>query len=301
MKLVHLITPERVFLNLDAKTLRDAIRVLVPLVVPEKSAESRRCLITEVFEREGLASTIVGLGFAMPHARSGEVDELTIGVGVFPNGLEDKTPDGQPVKVVFLILEPKRITELYFKTLTGLARLGKTSNILQKLLASQTPEQFLSVIEETKIEITEKLVASDIAVFTEPVHPDMTLKHVADIFFKNKGIYMLPVVDSADNVIGVVRCSDLLQAAIPEYARMIGPLPFLSEFEPFDRFLSDENTLKVHTVMSEDYPEAEETASIIEVMTLLLHRKENALVLTRKGFYRGMVSLRDIITKVMRT
>jgi hypothetical protein len=36
-------------------------------------------------------------------------------------------------------------------------------------------------------------------------------------------------------------------------------------------------------------------------MTLLLHKKENALVLTRNGFYRGMVSLRDIITKVMRT
>ncbi len=301
MKLVHLISSERIFLNLEAKNLRDAIRVLVPLIAPEKPAKTNFSLTNEVLEREGLASTIVGLGFAIPHARSGEVDELTIGVGVFPNGLEDKTPDGQPVKVVFLILEPKRITELYFKTLTKLAKLAKIPEILKNLALSQNPEQFLSVIEATKIEITERLVAADIAVFTEPVHPMMTLKQVADIFFLKKGIQTLPVVDDADNVIGVVRCSDLLQAAIPEYARMIGYMPFLSEFEPFDRFLIEENTLKVYTVMSEDYPETEETASIFEVMSLLLYRKENALVLTRNGAYRGMVSLRDIITKVMRT
>jgi mannitol/fructose-specific phosphotransferase system IIA component (Ntr-type) len=301
MKLVHLILPERVFLNLEAKNLNEAIRALVPLVVPEKPAESKGCLICDVIEREGLASTMIGRGFAIPHARSEEVDELTIGVGVFPNGLEDKTPDGLPVSVVFLILEPKRITEFALKVLAGLAKMGNISNILQKLSASQNPEQFLAIIGETKTEITEKLVASDIAVFTEPILITKTLKQVADIFFKNKGIYTIPVVDGADYVLGVVRCSDLLQAAIPEYARMIGPLPFLSDFEPFDHFLTDENTLKVHSVMSEDYPEVEENASIIEVMTLLLHRKENALVLTRKGLYRGMVSLRDIITKVVRT
>ncbi|TET22432.1 MAG: CBS domain-containing protein [Candidatus Stahlbacteria bacterium] len=128
----------------------------------------------------------------------------------------------------------------------------------------------------------------------------MSVKQVADLFFRNETL-TLPVVDAEEKVVGVVRCVDLLGAAMPEYARMIGGLRFLSEFEPFDRFLHDEDRMPVDSVLTKDYIKVEEDASIVEVTSLLLHHKENALVVTKEGNYLGMVSLRDIITKVMRT
>lgn len=300
MKLVHLLQPERVFLNLKAANLEDAIRLLVPMVQKECTAEGKKCLTNEVLERERLVSTIVGRGFALPHARSEEVSELTVGLGVFPEGLDEPTPDNQSVKIVFLLLEPKRVSKLYLKTLGVLARLAMIEGIVDKLVAAGTPQELIEVIASTDLVVTERLTAGDISRRVEAVRIGMNLKQVADTFFKND-ILTLPVLDEKDKVVGIVRCSDLLQAALPEYARMIGGLRFLSEFEPFDRFLHEEDKVPVDSVMDSEYIEVEEDASIVEVTSLLLHHTENALVVNKEGNYLGMVSLRDIITKVMRT
>jgi len=300
VKLVHLIQPNRVFLNLEAKNLEEAIRLLVPLVVRDKPQVDQMRLIAEVLGRERLVSTIVGRGFALPHARSDEVSELTIGVGIFPEGLENPTPDGKPVKAVFLLLEPKRVSKLYLKTLGVLARLARMEGILSKLVSAKNPDQYIETIKETDLVVTERLCAGDIARSIEPARLGMSVKQVADLFFRNETL-SLGVVDEKDKVVGIVRCSDLLGAAMPEYARMIGGLRFLSEFEPFDRFLHEEDRMPVDSVMTRDFIQVEETASIVEVTSLLLHQKENALVVTKEASYLGMISLRDIITKVMRT
>lgn len=300
MKLVHLIQPKQVFLNLKAKTLEQAIGQLVPLIVRDNPQVDEKILIDEIMERERLASTIVGRGFALPHARSDQITELTIGMGTFPQGLSDTTPDNQPVNVVFILLEPKRVSKLYLKTLGVLARLARMEGILPKLVSAPQPSQFIQVIKETDLVVTERLCAGDISRSIEPARVKMTVKQVADLFFRNETM-SLAVVDDENKVLGVVRCSDLLQAAMPEYARMIGGLRFLSEFEPFDRFLHEEDKMPVDSVMSSEYVEVDEQASIVEVTSLLLHHHENALVVIKDGTYLGLISVRDIITKVMRT
>ncbi len=300
MKLVHLLHPKRIFLGLQADTLAQAIRMLVPMVAYEQPEVNQKRLAEQVLERERLVSTMVGRGFALPHARAEEVAELVVGVGVFPKGLRDVTPDSEAVKVIFLLLEPKRVSKLYLKTLGVLARLARMPGVLDKLTTPVTPEEFMRTIEETGLVVTERLCAGDIARYMEPVRLGMTLKQVADLFFRND-ILTLPVLDEKDRVIGAIRCSDLLHAAMPEYTKMIGGLRFLSEFEPFDRFLHEEDRMSVDSVMSREFVMVEEDASIVEVTSLLLHHKENALVVTKDGNYTGMVSLRDIITKVMRT
>jgi mannitol/fructose-specific phosphotransferase system IIA component (Ntr-type) len=300
MKLIHLLHPERVFLNLEAKSLEEVIRIMVPLVQKDCNAEGQRCLTEEVLERERLVSTIVGRGFALPHARSDEIPELTIGLGISPEGLKDPTPDGKPVRIVFLLLERKRVSKLYLKTLGVLARLAMTEGIEEKLARASSPEEVIEIIKQTDLEVTERLGAGDIAKRIEPVQLGMTLKQVADLFFRNEAL-TLPVVDKEERVVGIVRCSDLLGAAMPEYARMIGGLSFLSEFEPFDRFLHEEDKMSVESVMDTDFIGVDDTASIVEVTSLLLHHKENSLVVNKEGSYLGMVSIRYIITKVMRT
>ncbi|MBN2379878.1 PTS sugar transporter subunit IIA [candidate division WOR-3 bacterium] len=300
MKLVHLLEPSKVFPEMKAKNLEEAIRILVPQVQKDCSTEGRRCLIEEVLARERLVSTIVGHGFALPHARSDEVSELTIGLGVFPDGLDDPTPDNRPLKIVFLLLEPKRVSKLYLKTLGVLARLAHTEGVVEKMADAKSSEELITIIAETKLTVTERLTAGDIARRVDPVRLGMTLKQVADLFFRND-ILTLPVVDEDEKAVGVVRCSDLLGAAMPEYTRMIGGLSFLSEFEPFDRFLHEEDKMLVDKIYCDDFIQVDDNASIVEITSLLLHQQENALVVNKEGNYLGMVSIRYIITKVMRT
>ncbi|NLI97493.1 PTS transporter subunit EIIA [bacterium] len=300
MKLIHLIRPERVFCGLKATNLSEAIRLLVPRVLADRSEQSQKAIIDEVLEREKLVSTIAGRGIALPHARSNEISELVVGIGIFPDGLGDHTPDGEPLRIIFLLLEQKKVSKLYLKTLGVLARLALSEEIHVELASASSPSEVLNAIKKTNLLVTERLYAGDIARRVETLREDMNLKEAADLFFRNETL-TLPVLDAENEVVGILRCYDLLQAAMPEYARMIGDLRFISEFEPFDRFLQEEDKMPVSSVMVRDFAAADDSASIIEITSVLLHRSENALVVTKEGKYFGVVSLRDIITKVMRT
>lgn len=300
MKLIHLIRPERVFCGLKATNLSEAIRLLVPRVLADRSEQSQKAIIDEVLEREKLVSTIVGRGIALPHARSNEISELVVGIGIFPDGLGDHTPDGEPLRIIFLLLEQKKVSKLYLKTLGVLARLALSEEIHVELASASSPSEVLNAIKKTNLLVTERLYAGDIARRVETLREDMNLKEAADLFFRNETL-TLPVLDAENEVVGILRCYDLLQAAMPEYVRMIGDLRFISEFEPFDRFLQEEDKMPVSSVMVRDFAAADDSASIIEITSVLLHRSENALVVTKEGKYFGVVSLRDIITKVMRT
>jgi len=299
MKLVYLIDPGKVFPRLAAKNLREAIEVLVPLIQKDSPAKSQKRLVEEVLDRERLSSTALGRGVALPHVRSSEVTELVVGIGTFPDGLSDTTRDNKPLKVVFLIIEPKRVSKLYLKTLGVLAKLVRIKGVVEKIAGAMTAKDIIKIIEGTDLAITEKLGAGDISRYVEPVKCGMTLKEVADLFFIYDTL-TLPVLDDDNKVKGIVRCSDLLLAAMPEYARMLGDLRFLSEFEPFDRFLQEEDKRTADSIVSKNFVQAEEDASIVEITSLLLNHKENTVIITKEGVYTGIVSVRDIITNVMR-
>lgn len=299
MKLANLIKPQRIFCGLKARDLKEAIKLLVPLVASDYSKESQEKITAEVLERERLVSTIVGKGVAIPHARSTEVSKFVIGLGIFPEGLGDHTADNEPLKVLFLMLEQNRVTKLFLKSLGVISRLVLLDDNINKIAAASSSEEVIKVIEEANLDVAERLSSGDIARRVEPLRVGMNLKDAADLFFRNN-THTLPVLDEQDEVVGVLRASDLVNAALPEYAKMIGELHFLSEFEPFDRFLEQEDKMPVDSVMARNFHSVDEAAPIIEVASILVHHMETALVVKSEGRYWGMVSLRDVITKVMR-
>ncbi len=299
MKLVNLIKQERIFCGLKARDLKEAIKLLVPLVASDYSEESQKRITAEVLERERLVSTIVGRGVAIPHARSTEVTQFVIGIGIFPEGLGDHTVDNEPLKVIFLMLEQNRVTKLFMKSLGVISRLVLMDENIEKIAAASSPADVTNIIDAANLDVAERLSSGDIARRVEPLRLGMNLKDAADLFFRNN-THTLPVLDAQNEVVGILRASDLVNAALPEYAKMIGDLHFLSEFEPFDRFLEKEDEMLVDAVMTKNYYSVDEAAPIIEVASILVHHMETALVVKSEGLYWGMVSLRDVITKVMR-
>jgi PTS system nitrogen regulatory IIA component len=103
-------------------TASEAIEIAVG-ALPRLDDQARRHLLDEVLERERMASTALGHGFALPHPRkppSGLIDEATVSV-VFPEvPLDWAALDGEPVHTVFLLLSPS--APLHLQILSGVAR-----------------------------------------------------------------------------------------------------------------------------------------------------------------------------------
>ncbi len=147
MRLRDFLTPDGVRLDLDATTREAVLRDLVALLhVPDADADT---LHRVLLRREGIGSTGVGRGIAIPHCRSLVVDRVRLAFGRHPAGLDYAAIDGGPVHHFFLILAPPlEVSNLYLPILGRIAQFAKDATVPERLLQLQTPDDLLALLEE---------------------------------------------------------------------------------------------------------------------------------------------------------
>jgi PTS system fructose-specific IIA component/PTS system nitrogen regulatory IIA component len=87
------------------------------------SCEHGETVIAALAEREQLGTTGLGKGIAIPHLRTDAVDECVGAIGVAPEGIDFKSLDGSPTRLVFLVLSPSDRQQEHVAILSRLARL----------------------------------------------------------------------------------------------------------------------------------------------------------------------------------
>jgi mannitol/fructose-specific phosphotransferase system IIA component (Ntr-type) len=102
-----------------------------------------------LLRREGIGSTGVGRGIAIPHCRSLVVDRVRLAFGRHPTGLDYAAIDGRPVHHFFLILAPPlEISNLYLPILGRIAQFAKDLEVPDRLMQLQTPDDLLALLDE---------------------------------------------------------------------------------------------------------------------------------------------------------
>ena len=125
-------------------TASEAIEIAVR-ALPGLDDRARRQLLAEVLERERMASTGLGHGFALPHPRKppgGLIDEAMVSV-VFPDEpLDWAALDGEPVHTVFLLLSPSATVHL--QILSRLSFCLRQEDFIAFLKKPPQPEALIS-------------------------------------------------------------------------------------------------------------------------------------------------------------
>jgi len=94
--------------------------------------------------REAVLSTGIGNGIAIPHARCPVLRNLTMAVGTTSDPIEFDSLDGQPVRIVWMLAGPERMTGLHVRTLARISDLLRVARTRDELVASRNPAEFLS-------------------------------------------------------------------------------------------------------------------------------------------------------------
>jgi mannitol/fructose-specific phosphotransferase system IIA component (Ntr-type) len=147
MRLRDFLAPDAIRLDLDASTREDVLRQLVALLrVPQGDAET---ILRVLLRREGIGSTGVGRGIAIPHCRSLMVETVRLAFGRHPTGLDYAAIDGGPVHHFFLILAPPlEVSNLYLPILGRIAQFAKDADVPERLAQLQTPDDLLALLDE---------------------------------------------------------------------------------------------------------------------------------------------------------
>lgn len=132
--------------NLPAAERRATIRHLMDkmkAVNPELDAEAA---FEAVWERELKFASAVGHGVLVPHARLPGLKAPLVAVGRWPKAPPLPTPDGAPLRLVFLILTPLETPTMQLKVLQRIASLVMNETLRRKILRAKSDEALLTLL-----------------------------------------------------------------------------------------------------------------------------------------------------------
>jgi len=102
------------------EAIREMIRRLAAFGgLPEEEIQD---ILAAVLVRESLASTGIGLGVAIPHARHAAVKRVMGAIGWSTQGIEFDSIDGSPVRLVILLLSPPDGQAEHIRALSSVAQ-----------------------------------------------------------------------------------------------------------------------------------------------------------------------------------
>ena len=150
MLLSELLTAERVKVPLGSRSKEEMLRELVELAVGDRGSRIVETVLGAVRDREGVLSTGIGGGVAIPHGKTTAVDQLVMAAGVARVPLEFDALDAQPVELFFLLIGPESASGAHVKALSRISRLLRREPLRNALRAAGDPEAFLRIVRESE-------------------------------------------------------------------------------------------------------------------------------------------------------
>lgn len=128
-----LLDPDRVVVLPGSPSKALAISALADLATADLPAHDRVQFIRAVLEREDVATTAIGDGVAIPHARIPGLQRCRIAVGVLPSGVAWGAADGRSVQLAMLIAARESDHAEHLRVMAALAVRLRRSGLAERV------------------------------------------------------------------------------------------------------------------------------------------------------------------------
>lgn len=150
MRIIDLLSPKGIDLNVKVSTKEQAIDKLVSLMDATGKISDIAAYKAAVKNREEEGTTAMGEGVAIPHAKTDAVKAPGLAAMLVPDGCDYDTPDGEPAKLFFLIAAPNTEDNVHLDVLAQLSILLMDDDFRKNLMAAKTVDEFLKVIDDAE-------------------------------------------------------------------------------------------------------------------------------------------------------
>ena len=144
MRLSELLPPGQIRIGLRARSKKEAIEELVDLL-PLPEGNGRADVVRAVLERESVLSTGIGRGVAVPHGKTTSVPCLMAALAIAPEGLAFEAVDGEPCRILFLLVSHPDNSAPHIRALAQVARVLNQDKAKRALAEAKTPEDAVAV------------------------------------------------------------------------------------------------------------------------------------------------------------
>ena len=148
IKLLEYLAPPTIALHLEASSKEEVLSQLVDVLVSTALLPPQNMLLDALLEREGLGSTGIGHGVAIPHGRTAQITKPTVVLGRTLKPIDFDAIDGQPTRLFFLLVAPENGGDDHLFLLARIARLMKDARTRERLMTVETADEVLDLLRE---------------------------------------------------------------------------------------------------------------------------------------------------------
>jgi mannitol/fructose-specific phosphotransferase system IIA component (Ntr-type) len=150
MSLREYCSPEAILCDLEAAGKDEILRDLVDALAAAKAFPKAKAplILKEVVERERQATTGIGEGIGIPHARSAHAKKVCLAIGRIPGGMDYGAVDGELVRVILLLVSPKDSTDEHLAAMKKIVSIARDPYQRARLRGCSSTQSFLDLLAE---------------------------------------------------------------------------------------------------------------------------------------------------------
>ena len=150
MRLSKIIKKSAIQLQLRSDTKQEVLIELVDLLCAAYKLKDRNEILEAILQREEKQSTGVGMGLAVPHAKTPAVKRLHVAFASHRGGIDFDSTDGEKARLFFILVSPRDVSGPHIKALANISRLVKHGEFREALLACRDEKSFIELVKEAE-------------------------------------------------------------------------------------------------------------------------------------------------------
>jgi fructose-specific phosphotransferase system IIA component len=150
MRISKKIKKKAILMEMKAASKADALSELVDLLCSAYKLQDRDTILEAIHNREEKQSTGVGMGLAVPHAKTPVVGKLYVAFGRSTHGIDFDSVDGEKARLFFILISPRDVSGPHIKALAGISRLIKHDDFRKSLLECKDDKDFFELVERAE-------------------------------------------------------------------------------------------------------------------------------------------------------
>ena len=148
MQLGAWIQPDHIFLSLPGADRPTALKALADGLADKVALGDAEDLYQRLLEREELGSTALGAGVAIPHCKVKDLDDVLVAIGITRKGIDYAAEDGQPVRLLFLVVSPEDKPAEHLRSLSAISKWVKNRSRVEEILELEDVDSIYSLLTE---------------------------------------------------------------------------------------------------------------------------------------------------------
>lgn len=305
MKLSSYLSERVIIPNIVGNNMNELVEDLLDKVIKNNQSLKldKHEINKAVLKREEEASTYLGYGVALPHARLENFEDILVVIGFLEKPIKVKNLANQEedLKVVILVVADVLKGKKILKIMSGISKLAlKNRQTLDEIIEKKSATQTIKLLDQANIEIDHNITAEDL--FTnlpKPASIKNTLEDIAKRIIMEK-VSGIPVVNENNRFLGEITERELIAFGMPKYTTILDDLNFMTIGEPFENYIVNEKTTIIEEIYRKDgVITVDKEASLMEVCYLFMNRGVTRIYVVENGKYLGIILRSDIIRKIL--